>query len=89
MQPSRVLPPQPTHIYITQYLPIQAYPQSWMEISMSEHALTFTMELDNQDVIVMIENPTDIADIVTEGMHIGVTLYNQFHMGNASPISHS
>ncbi|OIT22175.1 hypothetical protein A4A49_59173, partial [Nicotiana attenuata] len=65
-------------LYITQYPPMQTYPQSWLEMSLYDHALTFMMEVEGQEVILVIQNPVDMAQIVTKGMRMGVDLYSQY-----------
>lgn len=47
-------------------------------MGLEDHALTFTIELDKQNVIIMIQNPTDIVQIVTESMKLSTNLYNQY-----------
>lgn len=71
-------PHPPPLIYISQFRPVQTYPQSWPGMSLQDLALIFTMKLDYQDVIIMIQNPMDIAQIVMEGMQLGTNIYNQY-----------
>ncbi|OIT02655.1 hypothetical protein A4A49_56763, partial [Nicotiana attenuata] len=49
------------------------YPlQSWLEMGLQGYSLIFTMELNNQEIILLVQNPTHLAEIVTEGMRLGM-----------------
>lgn len=41
------------------------------------YALIFNLQLNNQEVVLLVQNPTHLAEIVTEGMRLGMEAYNQ------------
>lgn len=64
-------------IYTSQQMSMDQPLQSWLEMGLQGYALVFTMELNNQKVVLLIQNPTHLAEIVIEGMRIGMESYNQ------------
>lgn len=64
-------------IYTSQQMSMDQPLQSWLEMGLQGYALVFTMELNNQEVVLLIQNPTHLAEIVIEGMRIGMESYNQ------------
>lgn len=52
--------------------------QSWLEMGLLGHAQTFALEINNQDILIMIQNSMDIAQIVTERMRLGWETYAQY-----------
>lgn len=51
--------------------------QSWLEMGLQGYALIFTMELNNQEVVLLVQNPTHLGEIITEGMRLGMEAYTQ------------
>ncbi|XP_019238181.1 PREDICTED: proline-rich extensin-like protein EPR1 [Nicotiana attenuata] len=41
---------------------------SWLEAGLHNHTLTFTMQVNHQEVTILINHPRDLAQIVMEGM---------------------
>ncbi|KAH0703255.1 hypothetical protein KY285_017533 [Solanum tuberosum] len=50
-------------------------PQSWLEMGLSGHSLTFSFHLDNQEIIMDLQDPGYVAQIITEGMKLGIETY--------------
>ncbi|KAM3342949.1 hypothetical protein P3S68_027915 [Capsicum galapagoense] len=51
-------------------------PQAWLEVALTGQALTFTIQVNGRDYLVMIQNPRDLAHIITEGMTLGTEVFN-------------
>ncbi|KAF3652708.1 hypothetical protein FXO38_15969 [Capsicum annuum] len=51
-------------------------PQAWLEVALTGQALTFTIQVNGRDYLVMIQNPCDLAHIITEGMTLGTEVFN-------------
>lgn len=64
-------------IYTSQKITMDQPLQSWIEMGVQGYALLFKMELKNQEVVLLIQNPTHLVEIITEGMRIGMEAYNQ------------
>lgn len=54
-------------------------PTSWLEVGLQNHALTFTMKVNNQEVTILINNLRDLAQIIMEGMSLGTEIYGRYH----------
>ncbi|KAF3617370.1 hypothetical protein FXO38_34021, partial [Capsicum annuum] len=50
-------------------------PQSWLEAALKGHALTFTMYVEGKECLVIIQNPKDLSQIITEGMKLGLEAF--------------
>ncbi|KAG5618109.1 hypothetical protein H5410_017933 [Solanum commersonii] len=72
-------PPPPTRqpLIFSSIVPssIDQPPQSWLEMGLSGHSLTFSFHLDNQEIIMDLQNPGYVAQIITEGMRLGIEAY--------------
>lgn len=55
------------------------YLASWLEAGLYNHALTFTLQVNQQVVTVLINHPRDLAQIVAEGMQLGTEIYARYH----------
>lgn len=64
-------------IYTSQTITMDKPLQSWLEMGLQGYALIFTMEMNNQEVVLLIQNPTHLAEIVIEGMRLGMEAYTQ------------
>lgn len=78
----RMLGPQLPHIstlliYTSQLMSTDLPLQSWLEMGLQGYALNFMLELNNQEAILLVQNPTHLAEIVTEGMRLEMEAFNQ------------
>lgn len=74
--------PQLSHIstpmiYTCQQILMDQTLQSWLEMGLQGYTLIFTMELNNQEVVLLAQNPTHLAKIVTKGIRLGMEAYTQ------------
>ncbi|KAH0705475.1 hypothetical protein KY290_010166 [Solanum tuberosum] len=51
-------------------------PHSWLEMSLQGQPLSFSVVVDGRQVIVLVQNPTFLAQVVSEGMRIAMKTYN-------------
>lgn len=51
--------------------------QSWLDMGLQVYALIFTVELNKQEVVLLVQNPTHLAEIITEGIRFGMEAYVQ------------
>lgn len=67
-------PPTPQPLIFSSRNPssIDLPPQSWLEMGISGHSLTFSFHLDNQEIIMDLQDPAYVAQIITEGMRLGI-----------------
>ncbi|KAH0636608.1 hypothetical protein KY290_037027 [Solanum tuberosum] len=49
---------------------------SWLEMGLQGQTMTFSVLLDNQEIIMLIQNPTILAQVVSDGMRIAMETYN-------------
>lgn len=54
-------------------------PSSWLEMGLVGHALTFNLHINGEQVVVMTQHPTDLAQIIMEGMRLGLDAFMQHH----------
>lgn len=50
-------------------------PRSWLEMSMMGHALSFSMEIEGREVLIIGQNSTFLAQEISKGMCITTTIY--------------
>ncbi|OIT30942.1 hypothetical protein A4A49_54773 [Nicotiana attenuata] len=81
---SRPPHPNPTTqlIYTSQTPPLDYPLTSWLEMGLQGYALIFTIELNNQEIILLVQNPTHLAEIVIEGMRLGMEAVSQNQWSN-------
>lgn len=60
-------------IYISQLMIMDQPLQSWLEMGLQGYALIFTMEMNNQESVLLIQNSTHLV----EGMRRGMEAYTQ------------
>lgn len=64
-------------IYTSQVISMDHPLQSWLEMGLQGYALIFTLEMNGQEIVLLIQNPSHLAEIVTEGMRLGMGAYTQ------------
>lgn len=70
--------------YATPAPPPNPFPVSWMELSMQGRALTISAIIEGQEVILIVQNPVYLAQVITEGMRLATeTYYNQLWVSTA------
>ncbi|KAK4726791.1 hypothetical protein R3W88_031708 [Solanum pinnatisectum] len=65
-----------TPIYATPTPPPNAIPQSWLELSLLGHSLSFNVMIEEWEVAIVVQNPTFIAQVVGEGRRLAMETYN-------------
>ncbi|OIT01812.1 hypothetical protein A4A49_25865 [Nicotiana attenuata] len=69
-------------IYTSQANTMDLPLESWLEMGLQGYALVFTMELNNQEIVLLVQNPSHLAEIVTEGIRLGIEGYAQHQWYN-------
>lgn len=64
-------------VYTFQIMSMDQPLQSWLEMGLQGYALIFTLEMNDQEVVLLIQNPSHLAKIVTEEMRLGMEAYTQ------------
>ncbi|MCD7465102.1 hypothetical protein HAX54_000556 [Datura stramonium] len=80
---SRTPPPPPPiilQIFNTVLLFPNHRPQSWVEMGLVGHTLPFTFELNNQEMVFNNQNSSQLAQIVSEGMRLGVDSFDNHNL---------
>nr|XP_009762739.1 PREDICTED: uncharacterized protein LOC104214726 [Nicotiana sylvestris] len=64
-------PPEPI-IYTIPPLLMNHVPQSWLEYGLTGFSLNMNLQLEGQDIMIQLKNSSYLAQIVTEGLRIGM-----------------
>lgn len=48
---------------------------SWLEMGLAGYALIFNFHINGEQVLVMIQHPADLAQIMMEGMRLGLDAF--------------
>ncbi|KAF3639117.1 hypothetical protein FXO38_05966 [Capsicum annuum] len=62
-------------------------PSSWLEMRLGRHALTFNLHINGEQILVMIQHPENLAQIVTEGMRLGLDAFMQHYWTVEPPLN--
>lgn len=62
-------------VYTFQIMSMDQPLQSWLEMGLQGYALIFTLEMNDQEIVFLIQNPSHLAEIVMEGMRLGMEAY--------------
>lgn len=65
-------------LYVTQVNP-GLPPQSWLEQGLQGQALLFRLSINDHEVILVLQNPSYLAEIVSEGMRLGMDAFGRSH----------
>lgn len=65
----------PTTIYATQALPLTQPPHSWLKVGLQNQATFFTLDIEGQEVMIILQNPNFLAQLVTEAMTLAMDNY--------------
>ncbi|KAH0703251.1 hypothetical protein KY285_017529 [Solanum tuberosum] len=68
-------PPMPQPLIFSSTISDQP-PQSWLEMGLSGHSVTFNFYLtNNQEIVIDMQDPAFLAQIITEGLTLGIEAY--------------
>ncbi|KAH0776381.1 hypothetical protein KY290_007792 [Solanum tuberosum] len=62
-------------IYATQALPQTNPPLSWIELGLRDQAVFFTMDLNGQEVMIILQNPNFLSQLISKGMKLAMDNY--------------
>lgn len=58
-------------------------PLSWMEVGLMGHAVSFNLQINGQQTIVILQNTQYLAQLISEGMRLAMNNYlNQVWLNN-------
>lgn len=79
-------PPSPQPLLFNSTISNQP-PQSWLELGLSGHSVTFNFYLtNNQEIVIDMQDPAFLAQIITEGLRLGMQAYiNNFPSVDNNP----
>lgn len=63
-------------VYMTPSPNSNTSPLSWMEMALHEQSLTLNIIMEDREMVLVIQNPSILAQIVSEGMRRAVETYN-------------
>lgn len=63
-------------LYASMAPPPNHNPHSWVEMSLMGHTLSFSIEIEGRETLVMIRNLTFLAQLVSKDMHLAMDNYN-------------
>ncbi|KAH0714834.1 hypothetical protein KY284_007739 [Solanum tuberosum] len=65
----------PLVVYATEALPSKPTPFSWIELGLRVQVVFFTIDLNGQEVMIILQNPNFLSQLVSEGMKLVMENY--------------
>lgn len=53
-------------------------PHSWIELSMQGHTLSFSAEVEGREIVIILQNPTFIAQVISERIRMAMETHNYY-----------